>query len=129
MADITKADVEAIRLGWKLRASGTKGGRVGPDRGLKRLRHLFNWAIEAGIITSTPFKIGDKVVVHIAREKGRIRRLEAGEEQMLLKVADPWLQALIVAPASRCTPNGRPRSSASQTAHKRVSDIASTMKV
>jgi hypothetical protein len=33
-----------------------RGGRVGADRALKRLRHLFNSAIEKGYAEHTPFK-------------------------------------------------------------------------
>jgi integrase len=78
--DITKADVEAVRAGWPRKATCAKGGSVGADRALKRLRHLFNWAIEAGYTTTTPFRIGEKAVIHFATEQPRRRRLEAGEE-------------------------------------------------
>lgn len=40
---------------------------------------------------------GEKVVIHIPRDRKRTRRLEPGEEEALLKHADPWLHALIVA--------------------------------
>jgi integrase len=97
IADVTKADVEAVRSGWKLRTTGSLGGQVGPNRGLKRLRHLFGWAIEQGYVEATPFRRGDKVVIHIPRDRTRTRRLEPGEEEKLLQAADPWLHALIVA--------------------------------
>lgn len=51
---VTTADVEHIRVTWRRRTKTARGGRVGADRAIKRLRHLFNWAIEHGfpIITS-----------------------------------------------------------------------------
>ncbi|HYN08034.1 MAG TPA: site-specific integrase [Vicinamibacterales bacterium] len=94
---VTKADVEAIRDGWNLRASASKGGRVGAARALKRLRHVFNWAIEAGYADASPFKKGGVAVIHFSREKARTRRLEPGEEARLLKHAPAHLQALITA--------------------------------
>lgn len=96
LADITRADVEAVRHGWKLQTTAAKGGRIGVERALKRLRHLFNWAIEVGHIERTPFKIADKVVIHLSRETSRKRRLEPGEEDKLVTNAEPWLQALII---------------------------------
>src|SRR2546427_5414395 len=44
---------------------GSKGGEVGINRLLERLRHLFSWAIEEGYIDSTPFKRGGQVVVQL----------------------------------------------------------------
>lgn len=51
---ITTADVLAIRTTWP-RRKGSSDGRIGADRALKRLRHLFNWAIEAGLVTPRRF--------------------------------------------------------------------------
>ncbi len=48
---------------------------------------------------SSPFRRGDRVVVHIPRDGERSRRLEPGEDQRLLAYAaesDPWLFALII---------------------------------
>jgi integrase len=97
IADITTADVEAVGATWPRRAGSAKGGRVGRDRALKRLRHLFNWAIEHGYVDHTPFKRHGKTVIHFTRDRGRIRRLEPGEEARLLQHAPPFLQALITA--------------------------------
>ncbi|HUL72869.1 MAG TPA: site-specific integrase [Vicinamibacterales bacterium] len=93
---ITTADVEAIRDGWK-RKRASRGGRVGADRALKRLRHLFNWAIEKGYAEHTPFNRHGVTVVHFAKDQGRARRLEPGEEAKLLEHAPAHLHALITA--------------------------------
>lgn len=47
---ITRADVEAIRRLSTLNMPRTKGGVVGANRLLARLRHMFNWAIAQGYI-------------------------------------------------------------------------------
>jgi integrase len=95
---VTTADVDVLRRGWTLNTNAASGGRTGPIRALKRLRHFFNWAIEKGHIERTPFKRGDQTVVHFAKEPGRTRRLEGDEEQRLLKhAATPLVRALIVA--------------------------------
>lgn len=96
MDSITTGDVEAIRDGWKRKRS-SRGGRVGADRALKRLRHLFNWAIEKGYAERTPFKRHGVSVVHFAKDQGRTRRLEPGEEGRLLSHAPPHLHALVTA--------------------------------
>jgi integrase len=96
--EITKADVCAVRDGWPRKATCSQAGNVGADRALKRMRHLFNWAIEEGYTTTTPFRIGDKAVIHFATEQPRRRRLEAGEEGRLIEHASsPLMQALIIA--------------------------------
>jgi integrase len=100
IADVTAADVEAVRAHWPRKAHGSRGGAVGPTRALRRLRHLFNWAIARGHLDHSPFRRGDVVVVPVASRDGeRTRRLEAGEDERLLTGAaerDPWLYALIV---------------------------------
>jgi integrase len=94
--DITTGDVESIRDGWK-RKRASRDGRVGVDRALKRLRHLFNWAIERGYADKTPFKRNGVTVIHFGKDQGRTRRLEPGEEARLLEHASPYLHALIMA--------------------------------
>jgi integrase len=78
---------------------GAKGGEVGINRMLARLRHVFSWAIEEGYVTDTPFKRGTVTVVRLQTraETARTRRLEVGEEERLLAHAGPHLRALIVA--------------------------------
>ena len=94
---ITTADIEAIRDQWPRRVGAAKGGRVGADRALKRLRHLFNWAIEKGYVDRTPFKRHGVTLVHFRKDQSRIRRLEPGEEARLLEHAPASLRALITA--------------------------------
>ena len=92
MDDLTVLDVEAIREHWPLKKTAARGGRVGADRALKRMRHLCNWAVEKGYAERTPFKKGNGVVVvHFAKEQPRRRRLEGDEEERLLQHASPLL--------------------------------------
>jgi integrase len=81
---------------------GPKGGEVGTDRLLARLRQVFAWAIKHGHIEQTPFKRAGQVVVELARraETPRERRLDVGEEERLLAHAGSHLRALIVAALS-----------------------------
>jgi hypothetical protein len=57
LAEITKADIEALRAHWSTRKKGrAEGGLVGVNRPLRRVRHFFNWAVEEGYLMATPFK-------------------------------------------------------------------------
>lgn len=116
---ITRADVDAVRE-WRRKEqrvgrsrAGAKGGEVGINRLLSRLRHLFSWAVAEGHIVDTPFKRGSVTVVKLEAgvESARTRRLTAsvtlpdgsireGEEVRLLKHSSPHLRALIVAALS-----------------------------
>jgi integrase len=102
---ITKADIEAIRT-WRREEQaagksrpGPKGGAVGTNRLLSRLRHLFTWAITEGYLTTTPFMRGPVTVLKLETsvEGARTRRLAAGDQAALLTHADPHLRALLVA--------------------------------
>ena len=109
LTSISKADVEAIRDGRRAQAKacastervrpGCKGGEVGINRILARLRHLFSWAIAEGYTTETPFKRYGVTVVKldIRAELPRHRRLEPGDEDRLLQHAGDHLRALSVA--------------------------------
>lgn len=119
IAAVTRADVEAVRT-WRRQEQaagrshvGPKGGEVGTNRLLSRLRHVFNWAIAEEILDSTPFKRGPVAIVRLEAtvEGSRTRRLESsvtlpdgtvkdGEEARLMKHAGPHLRALIVAALS-----------------------------
>ena len=129
---ITRADVEAVRA-WRRKEqadkglAGAKGGEVGTNRLLSRLRHVFSWAIAEGHIIDTPFKRGSVSVVRMESsvEGARTRRLEPsatlpdgtvrdGEEARLLKQAGPtcgrsswprWRPAVVS--ESYCPSNGR----------------------
>ena len=113
---ITRADVESVRV-WRRREqaarvsiAGCKGGEVGTNRLLSRLRHVFSWAIDEQHVAETPFKRGARAVVHleVSQEAARARRLvpsvllpdgtvREGEEARLLKHAGPHMRALVVA--------------------------------
>jgi integrase len=95
---VTGADLDALRRDWTLETTAAQGGRTGPNRALKRLRHFFNWAIEKAYTDRSPFKRGHVNTVHFSQEPGRTRRLEGDEEARLLKHATtPLLKALITA--------------------------------
>ncbi len=98
---ITKADVEAVREARRRypQRPGVKGGEVGINRLLARLRHLFSWAVAEGYTTETPFKRHGVTVVKLdtRAEMPRHRRLEPGDEDRLLQHAGDHLRALIVA--------------------------------
>lgn len=102
---ITKADVEAVRT-WRRQElaagksrPGAKGGEVGINRVLSRLRHVFSWAIAEGHIKDTPFKRGPVTVIKLESsvEGARTRRLDAGTQSALLRHADGHLRAVLVA--------------------------------
>ncbi len=95
---VTPADLDGLRRGWTLEKTAAQGGRTGPNRALKRLRHFFNWAIEQGYAERSPFKRAHVNTVHFAQEPGRTRRLEGDEEARLLQHATtPLLKVLIAA--------------------------------
>jgi integrase len=77
----------------------TKGGVVGANRLLARLRHLFNWAIAQGYVDHSPFKRHGVTVVKLngAAETPRDRRLDEGDEEKLIAAAGPRTQAIIIA--------------------------------
>lgn len=116
---VTRADVEAVRAWRRLEQEagksrpGSKGGEVGTNRLLSRMRHVFSWAIAEGHISETPFKRGGVSVVRMETsvEGARTRRLQSsvvlqdgserdGEEARLLAHAGPHLRALIIAALS-----------------------------
>ena len=106
---ITKADVEAIRDNRRAQAKGCastervrpgcKGGEVGINRLLARLRHVFSFAIAEGYAVESPFRRHGVTVVKLdsRAESPRHRRLEPGEDDRLLQHAGDHLRALIVA--------------------------------
>ncbi|MBK9241581.1 MAG: site-specific integrase [Acidobacteria bacterium] len=124
IAAITRADVEAVRADRRkgfadvlagrvagrkagIRRPGVKGGEVGLNRLLARLRHLFSWAIQQGYLTASPFKLNGVTVVKLESkaESARQRRLQPGEEDRLLANASPHMRALILAALSTgCRP-------------------------
>jgi len=74
-----------------------KSGEVGTNRLLRRLRHIFNWAIAEGYVEASPFRRAGVAVVTLSPEKARSRRLEGDEERRLLDAAGPHLKALTIA--------------------------------
>ena len=100
LADVTRADIEALRAHWHTRKRPlAKDGLVGVNRMLRRVRHFFNWAVEEGYIDATPFRRNGRPVIKLDHtvETGRTRRLEPGEEEPLLANATAYLRHLIIA--------------------------------
>ena len=101
LSAIITPDVEALRATRRSRSgnTGSKGGEVGTNRLLARLRHIFSWAIALGYVDRTPFKRNGVSVIRLESsvEKPRQRRLKPGEENRLLAEAKPHLYALVVA--------------------------------
>ena len=101
LAEMTREALEAFRA---------QRPTVAGNRNLALLRALFNYAVVAGLVPASPFKVGTVSVVKLSREESRSRRLQVGEEIKLLAACDkgmdkrgrPWngnphLQALIIA--------------------------------
>lgn len=108
-ADIIRADIKtAIRAketpAEKTHSNGqrtwtrTVGGKVAANRLHDHLRSLWNWAIEQGYATASPFlrtRKGKNRLKHA--EFSRDRRLREGEDAALLAHANPLLKDVIVA--------------------------------
>lgn len=87
LADITREALEAFQR---------SRPRVAGNRNLAMLRALFNWAVVAGLVESSPFRVGGVTVVKLRAETARTRRLAGDEEERLLMAAG-GLHDLIVA--------------------------------
>jgi integrase len=79
-----------------------RGGPVGVNRCLLRLRAFYNWAIANEHVATTPFKRGSVSVIRMFKEAERERRLEPGEEERLFKACGPHLRALVTAALETC---------------------------
>jgi integrase len=92
-------DVEAVRAVWRAHKPGDKGGEVGANRLLARLRHMFNWAILRDLTDRTPFRKNGVNTIKLVRraEAARTRRLGPGEEERLLAAANPKMRAILIA--------------------------------
>lgn len=87
IADITREALDAFRA---------QRPKVAANRNLAFLRAMFNWAVVDGLVSRSPFRVGDVAVVKLAREEARTRRLQGDEETRLLEKAN-GLQHLIIA--------------------------------
>ena len=118
---VTRHDVEAFKAVHRVPRIETfvdargrqqtwhRGGLVGVNRCLGRLRSFYSWAVKGDYVTATPFKKGTETVVQMFGEFKRERRLapdvldqsgnvaERGEEQRLMAAANPHLRALLTA--------------------------------
>jgi integrase len=92
--EVSTAEVKALVKTWLTRKRckrGVKAGAVAERHMKQTIRHFFNWAIEEGYATRTPFKLQGVNVIHVKATKGRNRRLEEGEETRILTAADPYI--------------------------------------
>jgi integrase len=88
IADVTTADIKHLVSEWRKRK------HFGPNAErhlLQACRRLFTWAIEEGYATKTPFMRDGVSVIKVKTSDGRSRRLEAGEKERIVKVADPFI--------------------------------------
>lgn len=69
---------------------------VAGNRDLTLLRAACNWAVLAGLLPHSPFRIGDVPAVRLLREEPRTRRLQPGEAERL-ELAAGGLRDLLVA--------------------------------
>jgi integrase len=76
-------------------------GRVGVNRGVRRLRALFRWAIKKGYAKQTPFKLNGETVISLDQDNVRSRRLNPpewpSEEEKLLAACGSHLKAIVIA--------------------------------
>jgi len=93
VADITREMVESFRQ---------QRPCVAGNRDLSTLRAAFNWAVLTGLVPATPFKVGTVAAVKLAREEGRTRRLQPGEDERLLLAANSLRDLLIAALETGC---------------------------
>lgn len=103
LSAIRKPHVEAVRETWMSRLTGReKQGRVGTNHMLRRLRAMFNFALDTDMTDATPFKKSgtDRPAVRLDHEaeEPRSRRLKHGEEARLLAAAvNDHIKHLVIA--------------------------------
>lgn len=87
--EVTTADIKHAVNVWKQRP---RSGPAAIRHLLQTARHLFNWAIREDLATRTPFLSPQgTTLISIKTSKGRTRRLEDGEEERILAVADAYI--------------------------------------
>jgi integrase len=98
---VTEDDLEAFikHLTTQGRASSTRNHYV------QLIRAMSRWAVKQGY-RDAPMVGDDSDVIRRKKEAQRHRRLEPGEEDKLLRSAEPHLQALIVAALETCARQG-----------------------
>ena len=113
-SDLTKHDVQAfqdfhghVRMDRYMDVHGherlrRRGGPVGANRCLLRLRAFYNWALAQEYVMQTPFKRGTASVIRMFKETERERRLEPGDEERLLAASNSHLRVLVVAALETC---------------------------
>lgn len=85
-----------------LKAFQQQRPRVAGNRNLALLRAMFNWAVVAGLVNETPFRVGGVPVVPLRKELPRSRRLQAGEEAALCAAARGLLPLIVAALETGC---------------------------
>ncbi|MFN7981141.1 MAG: site-specific integrase [Vicinamibacterales bacterium] len=92
---LKQLESEAVVDDYKKRLMAT-GKVVACNRRLSKLRQMLNWARDWRFVSTVPFS-RNLVSLDTDLEVARERRLEPGEEEGLLAVADPLMQLRIVA--------------------------------
>jgi integrase len=86
--EVTTADIKHAKSVWEKRP------RSGPSairHLLQTARHLFSWANREELVTRTPFSRDKISLISVPKSGSRTRRLEEGEEERILAVADPFI--------------------------------------
>ncbi|HXT69382.1 MAG TPA: site-specific integrase [Vicinamibacterales bacterium] len=99
--DVTASDIKAAVAVWRARKrtlAGARKGQVAERHLLQSGRHLFNWALQEGLATRSPFySLQGVPIIHVKASKSRRRRLEEGEEERILKAADDYVRDFFMA--------------------------------
>ena len=108
---VTADDLEAIRDARRaeLKKAATmpgrharpasRGGEIGVEHLMGRLRNMLSWAVKKGRLVASPFMRSGISIVTVKANvpRGRTRRLNAGEEELLLQHAGDHLRSVIIA--------------------------------
>lgn len=104
VTEITRGEIEGVRA-WRRREQaegrsrpGCKGGAVGINRLLSRVRHIFSWAVGEEYCETTPFKRAGVTVIKLetVAETPRTRRLELSRQAAILAHSG-FIRAILVA--------------------------------
>jgi integrase len=93
--DVLTRDIKHAAALWKERAKTKAGAHKGADairHLLQSARHFFKWAKVEGYSTRTPFRDAQgTVLISVGKSRTRKRRLQDGEAERILAVADPYI--------------------------------------
>jgi integrase len=93
---LKQLESEVVVDDYKKRLQATGIGVPGYNRRLSKLRQILNWAKDWKFISSVPFS-RNLVSLDVELEIARERRLGPGEEEKLLRAADPEMKLRLIA--------------------------------